>query len=402
MMKHDNKERTRKIIHMDLDAFFCAVEELKDPTLKDKPFAVGGNPHERGVIASCSYAARRYGIHSAMPTSQALKLCPQLVLISSRHGEYSQKSQEVMAILAEVTPLIEQVSIDEAFLDVSDLPISGFEIALQLKNRIWSETQLSASFGVASNKLVAKIANDYGKKQSKGNSYPGAILSINPGDEAKFLEQLSVNMLWGVGPKTAEKLKVLGINTIGDLAKLPESTLTAHFGKNGGFLKAHANGIDHGLVEPFDEVKSISQEMTFSEDIIEKEIIFEEMRLISEKLGMRLRKDKMFAQIIRVKIRYYDFHTFTRQKKISNPFNQDGVIFENAVRIFEQNWDGHSAVRLIGVGVSKFITHGTQLSLWETEADKERKLLEVVDTLREKFGNNAIQRGSLMKYKKKS
>lgn len=401
MMNGNNVERARKIIHMDLDAFFCAVEELKDPSLKGKPFAVGGNPHERGVIASCSYAARRYGVHSAMPTSQAIKLCPQLLLVSSGHGEYSRKSREVMEILSNFTPLLEQISIDEAFLDVSDLPQSGEEIASQIKNRIWTETHLSASFGVACNKLVAKIANDYGKKQSQSDSYPGVILAVKNGDEANFLAPLPANMLWGVGPKTAEKLKLMGIKTIGDLAHIPESSLITHFGKNGVFLKQRASGIDKGSVESYDEIKSISQEVTFSEDILEIDTLIEEIRSISNKLGFRLRNDHLHAQIVRVKIRYYDFHTFTRQRKLNHAFNQDSVIFDNAVRIFEQNWDKKSPIRLIGVGVSKFITQGVQLNLWETEDDKERKLLEAVDALKQKFGDKVIQRASGIEYKKK-
>lgn len=385
---------SRKIIHMDLDAFFCAVEELNDPSLKNKPFAVGGSAGDRGVIASCSYAARRYGVHSAMPTAQALKLCPRLILISSRHGDYSRISKMVMSILEDVTPLMEQVSIDEAFIDVTDLPQSGIEIAMSLKQKIFEQTGLSASFGIAANKLMAKIANDYGKKQSKGDSYPGAIQNIRAGTEAEFLAPLPVHMLWGVGPKTADRLALAGIHKISDLVAVPESRLIELFGKNGLFLKRHAMGIDDSKVENYEEIKSISQEVTFSQDVSDQDTLIAELKDISEKIGYRLRKNKLTAQVVRVKIRYHDFKTFTRQKKLSNPFSQDRLIFEQAVQILLENWDHQTPIRLIGAGVSQLNSQEIQLSLWTTEDDKERKLLEVVDRLKDKYGKQVIRRAS--------
>lgn len=394
MISAGNSERIRKIIHMDLDAFFCAVEELHNPTLNNKPFAVGGSAGERGVIASCSYAARRYGVHSAMPTAQALKLCPRLILINSRHGEYGRISREVMAILEELTPLMEQVSIDEAFIDVTDLPQTGFEIAVGLKQKIMESTGLSASFGVAVNKLMAKIANDFGKKQSKGDSYPGAIQVVQPGTEGQFLAPLPVKMLWGVGPKTAERLALAGIYKIADIAAMSDTRLFDLFGKNGHYLKRHALGIDDSKVENYEEVKSISQEVTFSQDISDKEVIVAEIREIAEKIGFRLRKRKMMAQVIRVKFRYFNFKTFTRQKKLGQFFCQDSLISEQAIQIFEDHWDERMPIRLIGVGVSQLNTQGIQLSLWETDEDKERKLLEVVDQLKDKYGKKVIQRAS--------
>ncbi len=397
-MKRANlSSRIRKIIHMDLDAFFCAVEELNNPALKDKPFAVGGNPDQRGVIASCSYAARRYGVRSAMPTAQAIKLCPRLILVSSRHGEYSQISRSVMAILADLTPLMEQVSIDEAFLDVTDMAMPGYQIAHDLQIQIMEKTRLSASFGVASSKLVAKIANDFGKKQSKGISYPGAIRVVEPGFEADFMAPLPVAMLWGVGPKTADRLNNVGVKTIGQLASLSEQTLIELFGKNGGFLMRHALGIDTSEVEAYDEVKSISQEVTFNRDVVDQDVLLSEIKVICEKLGFRLRSKKLIAQSVRVKFRYYDFRTFTRQKKLGQPFNQDGIIYDQACQIFSQNWDLHTPLRLIGVGVTHLSPETIQLSLWETEDVKERKLLSVIDSLKMKYGRDIIQKASRMK-----
>ncbi|OJX46907.1 MAG: hypothetical protein BGO78_15495 [Chloroflexi bacterium 44-23] len=389
--------RKRKIIHMDLDAFFCAVEELKNPALSGKCFAVGGSPDQRGVIASCSYAARRYGVHSAMPTAQAIKLCPKLILVSSRHDEYSQISSSVMAILAELTPVMEQVSIDEAFLEVTDLADSGEIIAKNLQYKIKEQTGLSASFGVNSNKLVAKIANDFGKKQSRGDTYPGAIQVVEFGKEAEFMAPLPVAMLWGVGPKTTQRLGNIGVKTIGDLAKLSENSLVELFGKNGVFLRQRAMGIDDSDVESYEETKSISQEVTFNRDIVDVEVLLAEIKEISEKLGYKLRSKKLLAQSVRVKFRYYDFRTFTRQKKLSQPVNQDGIIYDAASQILTQNWDLLTPVRLIGVGVSQLSDETFQLSLWETDEARERKLLTVIDTLKVKYGRDIIRKASRMK-----
>jgi DNA polymerase-4 len=222
---------TRKILHLDLDAFFCSVEEILDPSLKGKPFAVAGRPDQRGVVSSCSYAARKFGIHSAMPTSRALSLLPQLILVSDRHGNYSEFSDKVMAILDDTSPLVEKVSIDEAFLDVSDMQQSGKQIARSLQDRIRAELDLPCSIGVATNKLVAKVANDYGKSKSNSSTAPCAITVVPPGAEADFLAPLPVQALWGIGPKSAESLNSLGITTIGDLASMRDSDLSALFGK---------------------------------------------------------------------------------------------------------------------------------------------------------------------------
>lgn len=389
----------RKIIHMDLDAFFCAVEELKNPNLKDKPFAVGGSPTGRGVIASCSYAARKYGIHSAMPTAQALRICPDLLLVSSRHREYSEKSKLVMEILADFTPLMEQISVDEAFLDVSDIQKESQAIALEIQLKIDFETGLPASFGVASNKLVAKIANDYGKKQKGGNTYPRAIQVVQPGKEAEFLAPLSVDMLWGVGPKTAEKLKHNGIKTIGALANINDEFLITHFGNNGKFIKNNALGIDARPVENNGEMKSISQEMTFDHDISDVDVILQEMKRISEKLGSRLRKKNLMGLTVHVKIRYFDFKTLTRQISISTPVDQDGIIYDYAKKIFLDHWNQKFPIRLIGVSISRF-THGEkQLNLFDTMEEKESKFLKVYDSLKSKYGNEVIKKGSSIQKK---
>lgn len=245
----------RKILHLDLDAFFCAVEELYNPSLAGKPFAVGGSPDARGVVASCSYAARKFGVHSAMPMSQAVSVCPQLIIVKSHHRQYSKISEQVMKQIHALTPLVEQISIDEFFFDVSDLPEPGELIAKNLQSSIRRLYGLPSSIGVATNKLVAKIANDFGKASYTGDYPPNAITVVPMGHEFEFLAPLPVNALWGVGAKTAEKLIKLGINTIGDLANIPDIELTELFGKHGSKFAVRAKGIDNRPISTNHEIK---------------------------------------------------------------------------------------------------------------------------------------------------
>ena len=335
-----------------------------------------------------------------MSTAQALRLCPQLILVSSSYQNYREKSDEVMEILGNITGLMEQISIDEAFLDLSDLPDEPQDLAEKLKAEILKECGLSASFGVASNKLVAKIANDFGKKRMGGDTYPGAIQVVKAGQEAAFLAPLPVNHLWGVGEKTSDKLRSLGINRIGELAEFPLNKLIQLFGKNGYLLKQHAQGIDNRPVESTYERKSISQEITFAADIADKVKLIEVLRKISERLGYKLRVEKVMAQTIRIKFRKSDFSTFTRQKTLSQAINQDSIIFETAVQLLEQHWDKKSPIRLLGVGVSQLIEGSRQLSLWDTSDEKERKLLEAVNSLQDRYGKKVVMKASSIKKNK--
>ena len=391
----------RKIIHIDLDAFFCAVEELRHPELRGKPFAVGGSAESRGVIASCSYAARAFGISSAMPTSLALRRCPQLILLHGDRSAYSAASRKVISILEQVTPHIEQISIDEAFLDVSDLPQSGLDIARNLQQAVHRETQLPCSLGVASNKLVAKIATNTAKASHRGNTPPNAILEVPAGQEAKFLSPLPVRALWGVGPKTAARLSELGIQTIGDLARMPEKNLIQLFGKYGHDVWKHANGQDESPVEPEHEIKSISSETTVERDISDPAIIRKTMRELTEQVGERLRKTGIAASVVRIKVRWPDFSSQTRQKSIQQATSEDSVIELAAWELLDRLWDKKRPIRLIGVGVSGFIQGARQLSLWETPSEKERKLLDAVDDLKNRFGKKVIQKGNTLKKKQK-
>ena len=389
----------RKILHFDLDAFFCAVEELHDPKLKGKPFAVGGQANQRGVVASCSYPARAFGVHSAMPMSRALRLCPDLIVVSSHHGNYSEVSKQVMALM-EITPLIEQISIDEAFMDVTGIPEPLEDIALSLQERVNDQLSLPISFGGASNKLVAKIANDWGKAHKKGTAPPNTITIIPPGEEAEFLAPLPVQSLWGVGPKTADKLTEIGVTTIGALAETPPDTLQMLFGRFGPELGERARGIDDRPISLEHEVKSISNEVTFARDLTDEAALKNAFRRLADQVGRRLRKASLAGTTIQVKLRWADFSTITRQTTLPSPTNLDREIFDTAVHLFMNNWTRGRPVRLIGVGVSGLGPPTRQLGLWDDTHQKEADLLSAVDELRERYGRDIIRRANRVKKEK--
>ncbi len=394
--------KTRKILHFDLDAFFCAVEEHRDPSLRGKAFAVGGSPDVRGVVASCSYPAREYGVRSAMPMSQAIRLCPHLIVVSRNYGEYERVSREVMAVLEDLTPLVEKLSIDEAFLDVTALEGEAESIARRLQTKINNELDLPCSLGVATNKLIAKIANNIGKASIRDYSKPpNHIEVVLPNREAEFLFPLPVRELWGVGPKTAEKLSNLGIETIGQIAKWSEKDLVARFGKLGRDLYQHANGIDHRLVSTHRETKSISRETTFSWDIRDVDKLKDTLRQLSDNLGRRVRKSKLQGTTISIKLRWADFTTLTRQTTLHHATNQDAIIYDIVEKLLLEHWQGQ-AVRLIGVGMSGFEDSKRQLSFWDDpEAiQQEKQLQNTLDELKDRFGDRSIKRASDLKRKR--
>jgi len=393
--------RYRKIIHLDLDAFFCSVEELYNPSLVARPFAVGGSPDSRGVVASCSYAARKYGIHSAMPMAQALRKCPHLIIVTPKHMNYSKISREVMDEFQNLTPLVEQISIDESFFDVSDLPDSDEQIAREIQSVIIKKFNLPCSLGVASNKLVAKIANNIGKASFSGDHPPNAITVIPPGREEEFLAPLPVSALWGIGPKTAEKLKELNIHTIGDLAGFPVIELNKFFGKHSQSILKRAKGVDHRPVTTTFEVKSVSHERTFSTDINDFNELQSTIRKLSEMVGKRLRKNKKSGRTIKLKLRKADFSTSSKQTSLTHATNQDRIIFDSAMKLFIQIWKPGNPVRLIGVGVSGFKMPIRQLNFWDKSEDevllRDKRLLDAVDVLKEKFGDQILIRASEIK-----
>src|SRR5512143_2959880 len=313
----------RPVLHIDLDAFFVSVELLERPHLRGKPVAVGGRPDERGVISSASYEARKFGVRSALPTRTAFQFCPDLILLPGRHALYEQHSRQVMRLLREITPQIEQISIDEAFLDITGTELrygSAEKLARLLHDRIRDEFGLPCSIGVASNKLVAKIATEQAK--------PNNIHIVAAGAEADFLAPLPARALWGVGPKTAEILKGLGIETIGQIAQARSDALAYRLGKNGADdLVRRARGIDDSPVEDERAVKQISQEITFTKDITDAQRLRVTLLELSEGVGLRLREDDLSARTIAIKLRYGDFTTLTRQITLPQPTNLDQDIF---------------------------------------------------------------------------
>jgi DNA polymerase-4 len=394
------EQMPRTILHIDLDAFYCAVEETRNPELRGKAFAVGGKPEERGVVASCSYAARRMGVRSAMPMGKALRLSPGLIIVSSRHSLYSEVSHQVMERLHELTPLVEQISIDEAFLDISDPRETPEIIARKLQSRIRDELQLPCSIGIASNKMVAKIATEVGKSlalhelKAMGEVKPPNALTVVPfGEEATFLSPLPADMLWGVGPKTSARLTELGIHTIGDIAKWPESEMIRLFGENGRDLARHSKGIDNRPITTERETKSISQEITFSRDVRDDKILEKTLHEQSAEVARQLRKNDLAGSTIKLKIRWPDFTTLTRQTTLHHRTDQEDEIAKAALDLLKSVRKPNQAVRLIGVGVSGLGQPIRQLGLWDMGNEKSRKLQEAVDELREKYGKNIIQHG---------
>jgi DNA polymerase-4 len=384
----------KKILHIDLDAFFCSVEENNNPSLREKPFVVGGRPDERGVVASCSYAARVYGIHSAMPMARAIILCHDLIIVSGRHSGYSKISKQVMAYFKSLTPLVEQVSIDEAFLDLSDLPESEEDLARTIQLYIWKNFNLPCSIGAASNKLVAKIATNTGKASKHSSRPPNAILVVPPGKEAEFLAPLPTKALWGIGPKTAKRLAELGIQTIGDISQSPIEELVKNFGKFGYELAKKSLGIDNSSIHTSHRVKSVSNETTFAHDVSELQVLYETLHKLSESVGRRLRKKNLAGNTVKLKLRWHNFVTLTRQITLPHPTNDDREIYSAVKDLFNINWQKGKPVRLLGVGVTHFSKPQRQLSLWNTPSEKDEKLLTAVDGLRERYGKNSIIRGS--------
>ncbi len=369
-----NFNMPRTILHLDLDAFFCAVEELHDPALRGKPFAVGGRPEQRGVVASCSYAARRFGVRSAMPMSRALRLCPGLLVISHHRGNYGEMSDKVMQRLCDLSPLVEQISIDEAFVDISDLREDPEAVARRLQKRVNDELGLPCSVGVASNKLVAKIATEVGKKTAQKGQPPNAVTIVPPGTEAAFLEPLPAEMLWGVGPKTAAKLAGHGIKTIGDIARHPAADLARWFGENGRDLARRARGVDESPVVTEHAVKSISQETTFARDVRDDKVLADTLRELSAEVGRRLRQAGIAGTTVKIKLRWPDFTTLTRQVTLPQPTDQDEQIYATALDLLGRVRSKGQAVRLIGVGVSGLGAPLRQLELWGAQAEKLAQL----------------------------
>lgn len=382
---------TRTILHFDLDAFFCSVESLLNPALEGMAFVVGGSAGGRGVVSSASYAAREFGIRSAMPTAQALRKAPDLIVISPQHEIYSKHSREIMSFLRDSAPVVEQLSIDEAFLDVGDDPRTGPEVARFLQREILERFKLPTSWGVASNKLVAKIATEVGK--------PRGLIVVPPGQEAVFLAPLPVRMLWGVGPKTKERLAKRGVHTIGGIAGMSSHTLIESLGDLGLELASRARGEDDRPVMEGRDPKSISAERTFPADISDWPVLRTVLLRLSETVGRRLRKAELVGHTVRIKIRWPDFTTKTRQVRLEQPTDRERIIFDESRELFQGLWKKGQAVRLLGVGVLDLHEPIRQLDLFDHKWDRGERLQQAIDSIRDQYGPDSLRRaGGIRKH----
>ena len=383
----------RTILHVDLDAFFAAVEQRDRPELRGKPVIVGGGgPNDRGVVSTASYEARVYGVRSAMPLRTAAALCPQGIFVPVDGRKYGVESRRVMAILRRFTPLVEPVSIDEAFLDLTGTDAlwgPGAVAARRIKDAIHEETQLTASVGVATTKLVAKIASDLRK--------PDGLVVVPPGEESAFLAPLAIGRLWGVGPQMAAALREYGVMTLGDLSALPVDLLVRRFGKHGATLHDRALGIDADPVHAeADAAKSISHEHTFDVDTNDRETIERTLLAMSDGVAARLRSAGLKASTVTVKIRDSTFRTMTRQRTLPAPTDLAEPIWRVALDLARPEVRGIH-VRLLGVGASNF-AEPAQLALFgggEEEA-RRRRATEASDLIRKRFGERAVTRARLL------
>ncbi len=379
----------RTILHVDLDAFFAAVEQRDRPGLRGKPVIVGGVPPGRGVVSAASYEARAYGVHSAMSVMEAFRRCPHGVFLPVDGRRYQQASRDVMAILRRFTPQVEPISIDEAFLDVTgSRPLfgEGPEIAASIKAAIRDEVGLTASVGVATTKLVAKIASDLRK--------PDGLVVVERGDEATFLAPLPISRLWGVGEKTAMVLAEYGVKTIGDLADLSPDLLVRRFGKHGASLVSRAVGLDDDRVHEGDPAKSVGHETTFDVDTSDPEIIERTLLALSDGVAGRLRSAGVRASTIAVKVRDSSFRTITRQRTLAEPTDLTEPIYRAALDLARPQVRG-IRVRLLGVTASN-LGEREQLALFAEDDPRRRKAIEAADAVRRRYGSKAVTRGRLV------
>jgi len=386
---------TRRIMQIDLDAFFVSVEQLENPELKGKPVVVGGRPQGRGVVASASYEARAFGLHAGMPLATASRLCPQAIFIEGSFPKYRHASERFMTILADFSPYVEPLGLDEAYLDVTGFESiygSIHQMAVKIKQRIKEELGLCASVGIASCKVVAKIASELSK--------PDGLVEIAAGNERSFLAPLPVAKLPGIGRKTERILNGLGINTIEKLSIMSLGALKSHFGAFGEVLHRFARGIDNREVEPPAATKSISRETTFGKDNRDHPLLKATLRYLGERVGAELRQQGKQARAITLKLRYADFTTITRRHTLSQTTDSDQTIFDTGVKLLDKALSQErQPVRLIGIGVSNLVESGRQLDMLDSSARRQEELNRAIDRIRNKYGFTAIQTGRTLKLK---
>jgi DNA polymerase IV len=381
----------RTYFHVDMDAFFVSVEELFDPSLKGKPVVVGGKSNERGVVSAASYAARKFGVHSAMPLRTAYKLCPQAIFVEGHPSRYRECSEQVFEVLRSFSPLVEMASIDEAYLDMTGterLHGPPLRAAHLLHQKMKERTRLNCSVGISTSRLVAKISSDQAK--------PNGVLWVIPGQEAAFLAPLDVRKVPGVGKVTEKNLNKLGIRKVGDLARLDDSFLEQRFGKWGMALAGKSRGLDAGGW--FDSEigedagpKSISHEHTFNEDTADLAKIEPTLARLCEMVGRRLREQALQARTVQLKLRYADFSTITRAHSMTRASHVDTELFAEIRELFLHNWTPGAAVRLLGVHVSGWASDEEQLDLLdEGRHEKWKQALAAADRMRDRFGESAV------------
>jgi DNA polymerase-4 len=387
----------RTVFHVDMDAFFVSVEELFDPSLKGKPVVVGGQRDERGVVSAASYAARKFGVHSAMPLRTAARLCPQAIFVDGHPERYRASSEKVYEVLSGFSPQVEMVSIDEAYLDMTGterLHGPPLGAAHKLHQQMKDETELNCSIGIGASRLIAKVCS--------GKAKPNGVLYVLAGREAGFLRPLDVRDIPGVGKVTEQRLNAAGIRKIADLAKFDDRDLERKFGKWGEVLARKARGEDAGAwfegeIGRDEGAKSISHEHTYNQDTRDVTRIEATLARLSEMVGRRLRENRLRARTLELKLRYKDFTTITRARSLEVPTHLDNEIFEQIRRLFHANWHQGAEVRLVGVAASSFGYDSSQLDFLEDQRRKKwENALSAADRVREKFGGSTITLGTGM------
>ncbi len=391
-------EHQRIVFHVDMDAFFVSVEELFDPSLKGKPVVVGGQAHERGVVAAASYAARKFGVHSAMPLRTAAKMCPHAIFVDGHPTRYRDYSHKVHHVLEMFSPKVEMVSIDEAYLDMTGterLHGPPMRAAQSLHDAMKRETNLNCSIGIGSSRLVAKICSDQAK--------PNGSLFVIPGCEREFLAPLEVRKIPGVGKVTEKKLNELGIKTVGDLAARDEPWLKRELGDWALNLGGKAHGMDAGAwfqgeIGDDEDAKSVSHEHTFNDDTSDQEKLETMLARLSEMVCRRLRESNLHARRLQLKLRYSDFSTITRARTLERTTQLDSEVYHVIRKLFRANWQKGRTIRLLGVQAAMFGDPEPQMTLLEEPQpeDRMRKALSAADRLRDKFGEGAVSLASGM------
>lgn len=378
----------RVVFHIDMDAFFSSIEELSNPALKGKSVIICGDPYKRSVVSTASYEARKYGVKSGMPVTKARKLCPNGIFIKGDARKYVYTSIQILKTLREFTPFVEPFSVDEAFLEFKDIDFDdAYEIGISIKQRIREVHSLTCSVGIASNKIIAKMASDLKK--------PDGLTIIRDGEFLKFFSGFDVETLWGIGPKTARRLRAIGIKKIGELSRFPPEYLVKIFGENGRNLWFLANGVDHSPVIPYYigiEPKSIGHEYTFPEDSSEMNALLSTLLRLVEQSCRRLRKQGYLCDIVMIKIRTSDFKTITRQRKLDFPTNRDELILYTARDLFINNWKNRM-IRLLGVSLKGLIQAKNFSSEPIFPLEKRRMVFtSVIDSIRDRFGEDSVKR----------